>query len=1747
MTKASVAAKEHAIQTKGLSGTTDTFVAKQKVVQTELEATATSSKLASVGVKALSTAFNMFAGMAIMWGITKIIEGFEYLSESAERAKEKLSEIQTELNDNNSTYQSNRSTLVGLKEEYDALTKKAEALGGAQNLANDEYERYQAITSQILGITPKLTTGWNEEGEAISNKNNLLQASIDLLDEEYEKSLRNNTTKSKNEDVASGVIAKLDEFNNSVDTTTKSGTMADMRESFLNELEKLETELGMTEHDIVEKMWVYFDPDADPNDFWSDHVDTYEELRDLIAKDYDKLGNSFVDENNPIYELFSDEVIDDMIRNADAYFYEGQRILNDREALYQDYKDQLNWNAQATRDKSGNNAYQQLTDNGKAFINEYIEGLDYASIKTEEDFVEMANDIQKFTKLLASNEDVSKLVENIFTPATENETSTQYVERVQKAIADVQQYCKDNYIDLPINFTTLDDVDRMTEGVQAFLSDEFDNKVGELSLSDLQIASELEVDPSTLLSWEELLALIQKVKDETFNNEITVFSGFSEEQTKQIDDFESKLKTLSTTLSSLKDGSYQESGFADLVKDFPEIQGQSENLEQAITDLIYNSLQKLYDTLGTDLPDDVKNSLQAMVDSASGASVALDKAYSSIQKSHNALNDFKDAMNDNTLTDSVMNVVAGLSDNLNNLVAGFHAGTVSADELYSALLNHYNNDLENYSKALLEKNKLSTDFYNSLGLNDAEVVNTFAKNYGIDLQNCQNYAEAKKQIELSTLSLVAGNWQRYYNIQTNTLTAEYSKLESGAKNGDAYANKILAQINKYRSAMSQLDSFAFTGIETSFKGISSTFEANAEKIKNTSSGSSSEKDFDKQFNWVERVINKVSSALDKLKDKISNTYLSWTVRNHSLSKAMEKTNDVINMQQASYERYMQQANSVGLSQDYIEKIQNGTLNIETITDESLSNMIDEYQDWYDKAIECSDAIENLKNELAELAKQKFDNISTYFDSLVETTNKSINKLEMQRDNSYKVYNPNVYKGLYSETHQLIDYNTKKVQQLEDALDSAVNNGYIEVGSESWRKMYNEILDVNGAIEEYRIELNEIAQSEYEALLKPIEESLSRLESRKNVIDTMIDRLELQGYVASKGLYERQLIDGQERLETLKQKGQQLQQSLQDALSKGLEVGSDAWADMQSAIDDNTVSIMELENNMIELNNAIRDLEWSKFDRLQDTISRITEESDFMIGLFDENNLYDENGSITTEGGSIIGLHTQNYYTYLEQVKNYKDEIDKINDELVSDPTNTTLIDRKNELIDTYQNATKAAYDEYQAIVELGQNGYKYQIDSIKEIIDVKKKQLEADKALYEYQKNITEKTKNVADIQKQLASLANDDSEENKAKIQQLKVDLEDAQKELQDTQYDKWYNDQSEMLDSLYEEYESLMTEQSQNDYDIFTDMIEYANANAENIQKVINQKADDWNYTMSSISDTIWEPGFNGLTDIGSNIYEEIQQLCKINENMYRVSSDLGDLGVTQYGLETTVSDENTARGFIEQLYQGLLDRPADDSGMNYWISKLTNGETVQDIIKGFLESQEYVALNKSVDDTIYDLYKSVLGRTPESSGYQYWINQYQNGMSLSQIATQGFLDSDEFLSLDNWLRLLKKGSFSTGGVIGRTGEDGIVLAKVGEGILSKDNMKLLQKSIFDSNILAQNMVKLQNMDIHRTMNRETEQSIGDVKIINEISINHVDDYNDICNKFKSDPKFANMMQEMVLGGIVGKNGLSKNKYKW
>ena len=92
-------------------------------------------------------------------------------------------------------------------------------------------------------------------------------------------------------------------------------------------------------------------------------------------------------------------------------------------------------------------------------------------------------------------------------------------------------------------------------------------------------------------------------------------------------------------------------------------------------------------------------------------------------------------------------------------------------------------------------------------------------------------------------------------------------------------------------------------------------------------------------------IDRLERAIDTLDLKASSTYRSWSSRNQNLVSEISKVSDEINLQQQGYNRYLQQANSVGLSSDLASQVRNGTIDISTITDEDTYDKIQEYQDW----------------------------------------------------------------------------------------------------------------------------------------------------------------------------------------------------------------------------------------------------------------------------------------------------------------------------------------------------------------------------------------------------------------------------------------------------------------------------------------------------------------------------------------------------------------------------------------------------------------------------------------------------------------------------------------------------------------------------------------------------------------------------------------------------------------------------------
>lgn len=116
--------------------------------------------------------------------------------------------------------------------------------------------------------------------------------------------------------------------------------------------------------------------------------------------------------------------------------------------------------------------------------------------------------------------------------------------------------------------------------------------------------------------------------------------------------------------------------------------------------------------------------------------------------------------------------------------------------------------------------------------------------------------------------------------------------------------------------------------------------------KSKSSAKEAAKEFEETFDWIEIAIDRIERAIDQLDTKASSVYRVWSERNTNLTSEIGKVNEEISLQQKAYDRYIKQANSVGLSSSYAQKVRDGKIDIETIKDEKLAEKIKDYQTWY---------------------------------------------------------------------------------------------------------------------------------------------------------------------------------------------------------------------------------------------------------------------------------------------------------------------------------------------------------------------------------------------------------------------------------------------------------------------------------------------------------------------------------------------------------------------------------------------------------------------------------------------------------------------------------------------------------------------------------------------------------------------------------------------------------------------------------
>ncbi|MCQ2533799.1 MAG: DUF4214 domain-containing protein [Clostridia bacterium] len=113
-------------------------------------------------------------------------------------------------------------------------------------------------------------------------------------------------------------------------------------------------------------------------------------------------------------------------------------------------------------------------------------------------------------------------------------------------------------------------------------------------------------------------------------------------------------------------------------------------------------------------------------------------------------------------------------------------------------------------------------------------------------------------------------------------------------------------------------------------------------------------------------------------------------------------------------------------------------------------------------------------------------------------------------------------------------------------------------------------------------------------------------------------------------------------------------------------------------------------------------------------------------------------------------------------------------------------------------------------------------------------------------------------------------------------------------------------------------------------------------------------------------------------------------------------------------TTAPEQSVGSFVDRCYEVALGREADDAGFEYWLDALNSGKICgAQAGYGFIFSGEYINKNRTNEEFVTDLYSMYFGRTPDSAGFNYWVDQLNSGEDRENVFA-GFANSQEFDNL-------------------------------------------------------------------------------------------------------------------------------------
>lgn len=664
--------------------------------------------------------------------------------------------------------------------------------------------------------------------------------------------------------------------------------------------------------------------------------------------------------------------------------------------------------------------------------------------------------------------------------------------------------------------------------------------------------------------------------------------------------------------------------------------------------------------------------------------------------------------------------------------------------------------------------------------------------------------------------------------------------------------------------------------------------------------------------WINVALDRLERIVEKYKDTAESDYSNYRASIKAYNSALKNLKNQLKTQKDSRAKYVTKADevasAVGLSDDLKKKVQNGTINIENLSEDDKKR-VDAYQEWYEKILDCDKAIRQLTISQKDLAKAKVDRVTEAYDTVIGKRESKAEyykaKQELRITQGYNQKPGSIYekyiKNELSYTNKQKKLTDKEIKTYKGKMkEYLAENGHKTVDPE-YQKMKKQLYDLGTSavkLENEAAQLRQALQDNREQIKQWAVDRWERAGSKQDAVINYKTVSDDPNYQIKEKDYTERIKTNNRQIIALQKLRAEKAEYYDSYFKSGNNEEAQKYLEAIAQIDE---QILKLGANTEELKNQIMELRWKPFEDIQDDLSNVINEYQTMQKLLgDTESFYNDDGSFTENGLTNILLIQESIDVTKQKIANYREALDKLDEQYKNGCySQEEYTEKSKELLNGLQQESAALSDLQQNMLTMYETQVKTENDLLQKNIDKRLEALDAKEKYYEYDKTLKKKSKDINTLKAQIAALEGTSNAAAKARLEKLKAELAESEEDMQDTVH----NHETEMKKTGFENLQSDAEKALDNTLDalkkntnfqqaVIGNMLSNVTANYDSTYSHLHDVMDQYGVQVSTTFDKMITKSANFNTSLVAQtkaMQDVINMATKLPANLGGTATDI------------------------------------------------------------------------------------------------------------------------------------------------------------------------------------------------------------------------------------------------------------------